>query len=65
VEAILMTFKIERVVDGKNTVILRVCRRMAIDCVNTLKRPVARTRSPADSGHADGLIDITEVRFER
>lgn len=32
-----MTFRIERLAGGKNAIVLRVCGRMHIECVNTLQ----------------------------
>jgi hypothetical protein len=54
-----MTFKIERLVGGENAVVLRVCGRMDIECVNTLKIAKdlgAHIYIDTDVGHAETLL---------
>jgi hypothetical protein len=49
-----MTFKIERLVGGENEIALRVCGRMQIECVNTLKQLI-------EEENAKIVLDLSEV----
>ena len=48
-----MTFRIERVVGGESEIVLRVCGRVHIECVNTLKELI-ETESAK-------VLDLSEV----
>jgi hypothetical protein len=49
-----MTFRIERVVDGESESVLRVCGRVDIECVNTLKELI-------ETESAKTVLDLSEV----
>ena len=49
-----MTFKIERLVGKENLTVLRVCGRMHIECVNTLKDLIG-------SESTKTVLDLSEV----
>ena len=49
-----MTFKIERLVGKENLTVLRVCGRMDIECVNTLKDLIGSESSKT-------VLDLSEV----
>ena len=49
-----MTYKIERLVSGENAVMLRVCGRVDIECVNTLKELI-------EEETAKIALDLSEV----
>ena len=49
-----MTFKIERLVGKENLTVLRVCGRMGIECVNTLKDLISSESSKT-------VLDLSEV----
>jgi hypothetical protein len=53
-EAGLMTFKIDRLVGGENSVVLRTCGRMDIECVNTLK-------DLTEAESFEIILDLSEV----
>jgi hypothetical protein len=49
-----MTFKIDRLVGGEDSVVLRTCGRMDIECVNTLKGLI-------ESESSKTVLDLSEV----
>jgi anti-anti-sigma regulatory factor len=49
-----MTFRIERLVSGENAIVLRVCGRADIECVNTLKELI-------EEETAKIALDLSEV----
>ena len=49
-----MTFRIERLVGGENAIVLRVCGRVQIECVNTLKELI-------EAENVEIVLDLTEV----
>ena len=49
-----MTFRIERVVGGESEILLRVCGRVHIECVNTLKELI-------ETESAKIVLDLSEV----
>ena len=49
-----MTFRIERVVGGESEIVLRVCGRVHIECVNTLKELI-------ETESAKTVLDLSEV----
>ena len=49
-----MTFRVERVVGGDSEIVLRVCGRVHIECVNTLKELIETER-------AKTVLDLSEV----
>ena len=49
-----MTFKIDRLVGGENSVVLRTCGRMDIECVNTLK-------DLTEAESFEIILDLSEV----
>jgi anti-anti-sigma regulatory factor len=49
-----MTFRVERVVDGESEIVLRVCGRVHIECVNTLKELI-------ETESAKTVLDLSEV----
>jgi anti-anti-sigma regulatory factor len=53
-EAMRMTFRVERIVGGKSEIVLRVCGRVHIECVNTLKELIETER-------AKTVLDLSEV----
>jgi hypothetical protein len=55
-EAMPMTFRIERLVSGENAIVLRVCGRVQIECVATLKELI-------EAENAKIFLDLSEVTF--
>ena len=49
-----MTFRIERIVGGESEIVLRVCGRVHIECVNTLKELI-------ETESAKIVLDLSEV----
>jgi hypothetical protein len=49
-----MTFRIDRLVSGENAIVLRVCGRVDIECVNTLKELI-------EVENAKIALDLSEV----
>jgi hypothetical protein len=49
-----MTFRIERVGGVRSEIVLRVCGRVHIECVNTLKEPI-------ETESAKTVLDLSEV----
>jgi anti-anti-sigma regulatory factor len=49
-----MTFRIERVVGGESEIVLRVCGRVHIECVNTIKELI-------ETESAKTVLDLSEV----
>jgi hypothetical protein len=49
-----MTFRIERLVSGENAIVLRVCGRVEIECVNTIKELI-------EEETAKLALDLSEV----
>jgi hypothetical protein len=49
-----MTFRIERLVSGENAIVLRVCGRVQIECVTTLKELI-------EAENATIVLDLSEV----
>jgi anti-anti-sigma regulatory factor len=49
-----MTFRIDRLVSGENAIVLRVCGRVDIECVNTLKELI-------EVANAKIVLDLSEV----
>jgi hypothetical protein len=49
-----MSFKIEQLVSGENAIVLRVCGRMQMECVNTIKGLIERENTEI-------ALDLTEV----
>jgi hypothetical protein len=49
-----MTFRIERLVSGENAIMLRVCGRVEIECVNTIKELI-------EEENARIALDLSEV----
>jgi hypothetical protein len=49
-----MTFRIDRLVSGENAIVLRVCGRVDIECVNTLKELI-------EVENAMIALDLSEV----
>lgn len=49
-----MTFRIERVVGGDSEIVLRVCGRLHIECVTTLKKLI-------ETESAKTVLDLSEV----
>jgi hypothetical protein len=52
-----MTFRINRLVRGENAIVLRVCGRVEIECLNTLKELIEVENAEI----ALGLSDVTQV----
>jgi anti-anti-sigma regulatory factor len=49
-----MTFRIERIVSGENAIVLRVCGRVDVECVITIKELI-------EEGTAEIALDLSEV----
>jgi anti-anti-sigma regulatory factor len=49
-----MTFRIERLVAGDNDLVLRVCGRVQMECVNTIKELI-------EAENAKIVLDLSEV----
>ena len=49
-----MTFKIERLVGKENATVLRVCGRMEIECVNTIRELI-------EAENTGIVLDLSEV----
>jgi hypothetical protein len=49
-----MTFRIERLVRGENAIMLRVCGRVDIECVTTIKDLI-------EEENAEIVLDLSEV----
>jgi anti-anti-sigma regulatory factor len=49
-----MTFRIERLVDRENAIVLHVCGQVDIECLNTLKELL-------EAENAEIVLDLSEV----
>ena len=49
-----MTFRIDRLVSGENAIVLHVCGRVDIECLNTLKELI-------EAENAKIVLDLSEV----
>ena len=59
-----MTFRIERLIGGENAIVLRVCGRMDVESVNTIRELIGEEKSdiPLDLEEVT-LADRDAVRF--
>ncbi len=54
-----MTFRIERLAAGENAIVLRVCGRMHIECVNTLQELIEQELIEAENTKI--ALDLSEI----